>query len=120
MTPAQLHKIAREERARRKAAWDRAGKAGSDQAKHDDRLWSNIEQMAAIEAGDPTALSRQPQHWNDQERIAMARNIWATILKAETSLDTAIAANQEKLVGLSHLFRFVRPLGWSPFATEAA
>lgn len=114
---AQLHQFAREERARRKVAWERAGKAGSDMARQDDVIWSNIVHMTGMAAGEP-ARSDQPASYNALQRILMARNIWATARKAEASLDMAIAANQAKARSLYQLFRWVRPLGWSPLIQD--
>lgn len=120
MTPAQLHQIARDERARRKAAWKAAGQGLSDRAAYDDALWSNIEQMTGLAAGDPACSQRQPQSWGRSQRIVMARNIYATAIKAHDSLDLTIAANVDKVAGLFDLYRWLRPLGWSPYITEAA
>lgn len=113
LSPAQLLQIAREERARRKAAWAAAGQSDADRARQDDALWSNIEQMAGIAANDATCMKRQPQYWNRAQRIIMARSIWATACKADAHLDTTIAANLDKVRGLSQLYRWVRPIGWS-------
>lgn len=120
LSSARLHQIAREERARRKAAWERAGKAGTEKALYDDALWSNVEQMAGVAAGDPVCLSRKPRWWSEPQRIIMARNIFATANKADQSLDLSIEANVQKVCGLFALYRWVRPIGWSPFIQEAA
>ncbi|CAD7335329.1 hypothetical protein FIV32_02210 [Sphingomonadales bacterium 58] len=119
-SPAQLHRFASDERARRKAAFAAAGQAQSDRARQDDIIWSNIEQMAGYEAGDPACLKRQPSSWARPERITMARNAWATACKAETSLDASIAANGEKIAALWHLYRWLKPAGWSPYINEPA
>ncbi|MBA4092286.1 MAG: hypothetical protein C0494_17080 [Sphingobium sp.] len=120
LPPAQLHQIAREERARRKAAWDAAGQGQSDRARYDDALWSNIEQAAGIAAGDPACATRQPQWWSEPQRKIMARNAWLTAVKANASLDDTIAANCAKISGLVQLYRWLRPLGWSALIPEAA
>ena len=119
-SPAQLHQFAKDERARRKAAFEAAGQAQSDRARQDDIIWSNIEQMAGREACDPECLKREPRHWNRPERVTMARNAWATACKAETSLDATIAANSEKIAALWHLYRWLKPSGWSPYFDEPA
>ena len=119
-TPAQLHQFAQDERARRKAAFAADGQAQSDRARQDDILWSNIEQMAGCHAGDAACLKRQPTQWNQAERITMARSAWATACKAETSLDASIAANGAKITALWQLYRWLKPMGWSPYFDEAA
>ncbi|MEC3912171.1 hypothetical protein U5A82_17330 [Sphingobium sp. CR2-8] len=119
-TPAQLHQIARDERARRKAALEAAGQGQSDRARYDDALWSNIEQMAGLAAGDPHCQARHPQRWRDDERAVMAKNLWATACKADAKLDQTIEANRIKTADLLALYRWVRPMGWPPYATEAA
>ncbi|WP_289144969.1 hypothetical protein [uncultured Sphingobium sp.] len=119
-TPAQLHQIARDERARRKAAWEAAGEGSSDRARYDDALWSNIEQMAGLEASDPTCLRRELQWWSMPQREIMARNAWATAYKADANLDHTVDANLDKIADLFALYRWVRPIGWSPYKTEAA
>lgn len=119
-TPAQLHQIAREERARRKAAWERAGKAGTDIARYDDALWSNVEQMTGLAAGETVCLSREPRWWSEPQKIIMARNIWATAIKADSSLDLTIDANATKVRDLFILYRWVRPIGWTPYTEDAA
>jgi len=119
-TPAQLHQFAQEERARRKAAFKAAGQALSDRAQQDDAIWSNIEQMAGLEAGDPACQKREPRYWSRPQRITMARSAWATACKAEASLDGSIEANAEKIAALWHLYRWLRPSGWSPYLNEAA
>lgn len=113
LTPAQLLQIAREERARRKAAWTAAGEGQSDRAKNDDALWSNIEQMAGLAAGDPACQRRQPQWWSEPQKRIMARSAWNTAVKAERKLDTSIPANQTTANNLVYLYRFLRPVGWS-------
>lgn len=118
--PAQLLQIAREERARRKAAWTAAGQGQSDRAKYDDALWSNIEQITGMAAGDPACQRRQPQWWSEPQKIIMARNIFATATKADASLDMSIPANVDKVRGLFALYRWVRPIGWSPYTSDAA
>lgn len=120
LAPAQLHQIAREERARRKAAWKAAGQGLSDRAAYDDALWSNIEQMAGLAADDPVCSKRQPQWWNRSQKIIMSRNIFATAMKADSSLDLTIPANRDKVSGLFQLYRWLRPLGWSASIPEAA
>ncbi|WP_340265440.1 hypothetical protein [Sphingobium mellinum] len=117
-TPAQLHQFAKDERARRKLSWERAGKAGSEQARYDDALWSNIEQMAGIAAGDPTCRTREPQWWSRPQRIIMARNAWTTACKAENSLDHSIKANLSKIADLWQLYRWLQPVGWSPYLSR--
>lgn len=117
--PAQLHQFAKDERARRKAAFKAAGQALSDRAQQDDIIWSNIEQMAGREAGDPLCMKRQPWYWTRVERITMARNAWATACKAETSLDPSIETNAAKIAALWHLYRWLKPVGWSPYLSEA-
>lgn len=119
-TPAHLLQIAREERARRRAARERAGNAATDIARRDDIIWSNIEQMAGRAARDPACLSRQPCYWTLPERIAMAHNIWATICKAETGLDLTVPANHRKVAGLWSLYLWIRPVEWSPHFNGAA
>ncbi|MCK0533429.1 hypothetical protein [Sphingobium agri] len=119
-TPADLHQFAQDERARRKAAWQAAGQGLSDRAQQDDALWSNIEQMLGREAGDPLCMKRHPWYWTRVERIAMARNAWSTACKAEASLDASIEANGAKISALWHLYRWLKPVGWSPYFTEAA
>jgi len=119
-TPAQLHQFAQDERTRRKAAFKAAGQALSDRAQQDDIIWSNIEQMAGREAGDPVCMKRQPWYWTRVERITMARSAWATACKAETSLDASIASNATKITALWHLYRWLKPMGWSPYINEAA
>lgn len=119
-TPAQLLQIAREERARRKAAWTAAGQGQSDRAAHDDALWSNIEQMAGLAAGDPACAKRQPQWWSRPQTITMARNIFATATKADASLDLTIPANLDKVRGLFDLYRWLRPSGWSASIPDCA
>ncbi|MGE6693315.1 hypothetical protein ACQKE8_12830 [Sphingobium limneticum] len=119
LTPAQLHQIAREERARRKAAWTDAGQGQSDRALYDDALWSNIEQCAGLAAGDPACSRRQPQWWSEPQKIIMARNAFATAMKADARLDQTNPANLEKIRGLFQLYRSIRPIGWSPYNQEA-
>lgn len=76
--PGELLKIAREERARRKAAWDRAGRADSTPAREDEIIWSNIEHFARVLTG-----SRQrPINWHPDDKAMMADNIRATLSKA--------------------------------------
>lgn len=120
LTPAQLHQIAREERARRKAAWKAAGQGMSDRVAYDDALWSNIEQMAGLAAGDPACSTRQPQWWSRPQKIIMARNIFATATKADSSLDLTNPANRDKVRGLFQLYRWLRPLGWSASIPDCA
>jgi hypothetical protein len=119
-TPAQLHQFAQDERTRRKAAFKAAGQALSDRAQQDDIIWSNIEQMAGLEAGDPICLKREPRYWNRAQRIIMARSAWATACKAEDSLDASVPANLEKITALWWLFRWLKPVGWSPYISETA
>ncbi len=111
-SPAQLHQIARDERARRRAAWERSGKAASDIARNDDIIWSNIEQMTGLAAGDPICCARQPDFYYDPTRIVMARNIYATATKADASLDMSRDANRAMVANLFRLYRWVRPVGW--------
>lgn len=118
-TPAQLHQFAQEERARRKAAFNAAGQSLSDRAQQDDAIWSNIEQMAGLEAGDPVCQKREPRYWSRPQRITMARSAWATACKAETSLDISIEANAAKVSALWYLYRWLQPAGWSPYFNEA-
>lgn len=117
-TAAQLHAIAREERARRKAAWAQAGQALSDRAQQDDIIWSNIEQMTGREAGDPVCSKRQPHYWTRPERITMARSAWKTLIKMEDVLDRASPADVKRATAMSHLYRWLRPLAWSPMQEE--
>lgn len=119
-TPAQLHQFAQDERARRKAAFKAAGQALSDRAQQDDIIWSNIEQMAGREAGDPLCLKRQPTYWTRPERITMARSAWITACKVETSLDASIATNRVKITALWQLYRWLKPVGWSPYLNREA
>lgn len=76
--------------------------------------------MAGREAGDAACMKRQPSYWTKPERITMARSAWATACKAETSLDTSIEANLEKIGALWHLYRWLKPVGWSPYISETA
>lgn len=115
-TPAQLYQIARDERARRMAAWKAAGKTLSDRAQQDDIIWSNIVHLTGREAGDPTRLARPPWYWTTPERIVMARSVWTTACKMEGS-DTIPA---EQVRGMFSLYRHLRPIEWSPFTPEAA
>lgn len=69
---------AREERARRRAAWERGDKGTSDHAVQDNIIWSNIEHYMRVLAGDP----RPPQNWSDDARATMAANVTATLHKA--------------------------------------
>lgn len=119
-TPAQLHQFAQDERARRKAAFKAAGQGLSDRAQQDEIIWSNIEQMAGREAGDPVCLKREPWYWTRTERVTMARSAWATACKAETSLDASIEANGAKIAALWWLFRWLQPAGWSPYINREA
>lgn len=119
-TPAELHRIAQQERGRRKAAWQAAGQGLSDRAQFDDALWSNIEQMAGCAANDPICLQRSPVWWSRPQRIIMARNAWATAVKAEKGLDASVEANCAKIAGLWHLYNWLRPVGWSPYFSEEA
>lgn len=105
---AQLHQAARDERARRQAAWAAAGQTFSDRALQDDALWSNIEQMAGRYAGDPVAMKRWPWYWTPIEREAMIANALATAIKAEASLDARKLAQRAKIDALWHLFRWLR------------
>ncbi|MES2157512.1 MAG: hypothetical protein V4512_06880 [Pseudomonadota bacterium] len=78
LPPAQLHQIAREERARRRAAWERGGKGASELAVQDNIIWSNIEHFMRVLTGD----RRPPQNWSDDVRATMAANVRATLHKA--------------------------------------
>ena len=118
-TSAQLHQFAQDERARRKAAFKAAGQGLSDRAEQDEAIWSNIEQMAGLEARDPVSLKREPRYWSRPQRIIMARSAWATACKAETSLDASIEANAAKITALWQLYRWLKPVGWSPYINEA-
>ncbi|MDV5823092.1 hypothetical protein [Sphingobium naphthae] len=118
-TPAQLHQIAREERARRKAAWSAAGQGDTRRAHQDDVIWSNIVHIVGHAAGDAACRTRGPQEWTLSERISMARNAWATACKAETTLGTTTEDALRKVAGLFALFRWLRPMGWSPLIPEA-
>jgi hypothetical protein len=120
MTPAQLHQIARDERARRKAAWSAAGQGDTSRAHQDDVIWSNIAVMAGRAAGDDACQARGPRDWTLPERITMARNAWATACKAEATLGTATEDSLRKVAGLFALFRWLRPTGWSPLFAEKA
>lgn len=119
-TPAQLHQIARDERARRKAAWKAAGPGLFDRAAQDEVIWSNIEHCTALAARDPAAAKRAPSYYTLPEYSVMARNAWITACKAETTLDAGVATNRQKILDLWHLYRWLRPLGWSPLAQAAA
>ncbi|WP_278983222.1 hypothetical protein [Sphingobium yanoikuyae] len=118
-TPAQLHQIARNERARRKAAWTAAGQDSSGRAREDDALWSNVEQITGLAAGDPLCQQRQPQWWSEPQRIIMARSAWQTACKADQRLDHASAQDLATIRGLFHLYRWLRPISWSPYAEKA-
>jgi len=119
-TPAQLHQFAREERARRKAAWQSSGKGLSDRAQQDDAIWSNIEQMAGRFAGDPVAMKRNPWYWTRPEIETMMANARATAIKAETSLDHGNPAQLAKITALWHLFRWLQnPEPYRPAAQTA-
>ena len=120
LAPAQLHQIARDERARRKAAWNAAGQGLSDHAAQDDVIWSNIEHCTALAAGEPAAAKRAPSYYTLPEYVVMTRNAWVTACKAETTLDASITANRQKILDLWHLFHWLRPLGWSPLAQATA
>lgn len=113
--PALLFATARDERARRKAAWKAAGQGLSDRAAWDDAVWSNIEQRTGLAAADPTCRQRQPQSWHPPAMVMMARSAWATAIKAETSLDATDPANAAKITALWTLFRWLKPAGWSPY-----
>jgi hypothetical protein len=117
--PADLHRFAQDERARRKTAWKAAGQGLSDRAQQDDIIWSNIEQMAGRFAGDPTAMERRPSYWTSIERETMARNARATLEKASASLDTSIEANRLKISALYHLWRWLMwPNSYWPVAAQ--
>lgn len=120
MAPAQLHQIAREERARRKAAWSAAGQGDTSRAHQDDVIWSNIALMAGRAAGDAACQARGPRDWTLPERITMARNAWATACKAEATLGTTTEDALRKVAGLFALYRWLRPTGWSPLVPEKA
>ncbi|WHO37853.1 hypothetical protein PMI04_014930 [Sphingobium sp. AP49] len=72
-----LVQIAREERARRKAAWERAGWLDSPAARDDEIIWSNIEHFARILNGEHRPISWLPEH-----KQIMVENIAATLRKA--------------------------------------
>lgn len=76
--PAELLSIARQERARRKAAWERAGRADSTPAREDDIIWSNIEHFARVLTGS----RKRPVSWHPDDKAMMAENIRATLSKA--------------------------------------
>lgn len=77
-TPAyQLVQIAREERARRKVAWERAGRQDSPAARDDEIIWSNIEHFARILNGES-----RPSHWPVEHKRIMVESIAATLRKA--------------------------------------
>lgn len=81
MTPppaSTLASYAREERARRRASWERGGKGASETAVQDNIIWSNIEHYMRVLAGDP----RPPQNWSDNAAATMAANVRATLHKA--------------------------------------
>lgn len=73
----QLVQIAREERARRKVAWERAGRLDSPTARDDEIIWSNIEHFARILNGE-----RRPIHWPVEHKRIMVESIAATLRKA--------------------------------------
>lgn len=73
----QLVHIAREERARRKVAWERAGRLDSPAARDDEIIWSNIEHFARILHGE-----RRPIHWPVEHKRIMVESIAATLRKA--------------------------------------
>ncbi|WP_313326124.1 hypothetical protein [Sphingobium yanoikuyae] len=75
--PVQLVQIAREERARRKVAWERAGRLDSTAARDDEIIWSNIEHFARILNGE-----RRPIHWPVEHKRIMVESIAATLRKA--------------------------------------
>ncbi|WP_122927959.1 hypothetical protein [Sphingobium sp. LF-16] len=75
--PFQLVQIAREERARRKVAWERAGRLDSHTAIEDEIIWSNIEHFARILNGE-----RRPIHWPVEHKRIMVESIAATLRKA--------------------------------------
>jgi hypothetical protein len=117
--PHDLLRIAREERARRKAAWAAAGQGLSDRAAWDDVLWSNIEHMAGRHAGDRAALCRPPHYWTAIEREQLMANARATLAKAIASLDAAIPANAAKIIGLRDLAHWLAfPLLYTPAPIE--
>lgn len=107
-SPAELHQFAREERARRKAAWQAGGQAMSDRAQQDDIIWSNIEQKAGRFAGDPSAMRRAPWYWTKPEIEVMTANARATAIKAETGLAHHNPANAQKIAALWHIYRWLR------------
>ena len=76
----QLVQVACEERARRKAAWERAGKLDSPAARDDESVWSDIEHFARILNGE-----RRPISWPDEDKRTMAENIASTLRKAPES-----------------------------------
>ncbi len=114
-----LLRIAREERARRKAAWAAAGQGLSDRAAWDDVLWSNIEHMAARHAGDRAALSRPPHYWTAIEREQLVANARATFVKAMASLDANVPADRAKIISLRDLAHWLAfPLLYTPAPIE--
>lgn len=113
--PTLLFATARDERARRKAAWKAAGQGLADRTAWDDVIWSNIEQRTGIAAGDPACQQRQPQCWHLPDMILMARSAWATALKAQASLDATDPAQAAKIANLWTLYRWLKPAGWSPY-----
>lgn len=113
-TPAQLYQIARDERARRMAAWKAAGRDLSDRAQQDDIIWSNIVHLTGRDAGDPKRLARSPWYWSLPDRIIMARSAWTTACKMDSSGNTPI----EQVRGMFALYRHLRPIEWSPYVSS--
>lgn len=98
--PAQLLAIVREERARRQAAWDRAGQGAFDVAINDNIIWSNIEHFMRVLGGD----HRAPTSWSADNRALMASNLRATMAKAcQTFEAKPTDALRVKIDGLRHL-----------------
>ncbi|MEA3389397.1 MAG: hypothetical protein U9R64_09035 [Pseudomonadota bacterium] len=98
--PARLLAIVREERARRQAAWDRAGQGGSDIAINDNIIWSNIEHFMRVLGGD----RRAPTSWSEDNRGLMASNLRATLAKACQTFEAKPSdALRAKIDGLRHL-----------------
>lgn len=96
----QLVQVAREERARRKAAWERAGKLDSPAARDDESVWSDIEHFARILNGE-----RRPISWPDEDKLIMVENIATTLRKAPESF-YALPGKVQGLRDLQYALQF--------------
>jgi hypothetical protein len=105
---AQLHRIARTERARRQTAWAAEGQHQSDRARHDDVIWSNIVMMVGQAAGDRDCLKDGRLRWNSQQVDVMERRTRATALQMESKLDMSDPKDLNLVRGLWQLYRWVR------------